>query len=29
MDEISIRVNINSIEEFKACYEQELKEILE
>ena len=29
MSEISKSTNINSIEEFRACYEQELKEILE
>ena len=29
MNKISISTNINSIEEFRACYEQELKEILE
>ena len=29
MNEISKSTNINSFEEFRACYEQELKEILE
>ena len=29
MNEISKSANLNSIEEFRACYEQELKEILE